>query len=284
MKVRMLGPHGDRLRAHAERWGVVLDERTIKTANALIAFGRRAADPVALKIVKGEGDEWRSGEIVRAFGGRGMLRALEFDDGAILLERLMPGESLVDVVLRGDDDEATSIVARIIAELSPDSPPSGVPTLAEWGRSFERYQSSGDDQIPRSVVDEAAAHFAELCNTQKDRRLLHGDLQHTNILFDDRRGWLAIDPKGVIGEREFEVCAFLRNPIQAPRFFTDLTAVERRLRLACDKARLSYERALRWVFAGAILSAIWGVEDDGFVRGDNPSLILARTVRPAIRN
>lgn len=46
----------------------------------------------------------------------------------------------------------------------------------------------------------------------KETFLLHGDLYPDNIL-SSQRGWLVIDPKGVIGEREFELAAFLRNPI-----------------------------------------------------------------------
>ena len=42
--------------------------------------------------------------------------------------------------------------------------------------------------------------------------LLHGDLQHYNVLLDKDRGWVAIDPKGVVGELEYEVGALLRNP------------------------------------------------------------------------
>lgn len=43
--------------------------------------------------------------------------------------------------------------------------------------------------------------------------MLHSDLHHENILSSER-GWLAIDPKGVLGKREFEVTAFMRNPIK----------------------------------------------------------------------
>lgn len=280
----MFGTPEDRLREYAERWGVALDAEIVETGAALIAFGTRGDDRVVLKIVKSEGDEWRSGEVVRAFGGQRIVRALECDAGAVLLERVVPGHSLVDVVLRGDDDAATSIIGDIMAGLSAHSTPIRTATLEDWARSFSRYRSGGDRQIPSALVERADAQFTELCSTQTDRRLLHGDLQHTNILFDDRLGWLSIDPKGVIGERAFEVCAFLRNPVQAPHFFTDLTAVGRRLRLVCDAADLSYERALRWVFAGAVLSAIWCVEDDGRIPDHNPSLILARTVQPAIKD
>ena len=42
--------------------------------------------------------------------------------------------------------------------------------------------------------------------------VLHGDLHHFNILAAERQPWLAIDPKGVVGEPVYETGALLRNP------------------------------------------------------------------------
>ncbi len=41
--------------------------------------------------------------------------------------------------------------------------------------------------------------------------LLHGDLHHWNILDDASRGWMAIDPKGVIGASCLDVGWFICN-------------------------------------------------------------------------
>ena len=65
-------------------------------------------------------------------------------------------------------------------------------------------------QIPKSLVYETKQIFFELTESQGKTLLLHGDLHHDNILFDKKRGWLAIDPKGIIGEAEIEVSAFLK--------------------------------------------------------------------------
>jgi streptomycin 6-kinase len=211
-----------------------------------------------------------------------MVRVLELDAGAVLLERAIPGASLVDVVASGNDDHATSIIARIMRDLSPGEPPSGTLAVEDWGRGFDQYRATGGRQIPSSLVDRAHGLFRELCTSQTTRRLLHGDLQHSNILFDAERGWIAIDPKGVIGEPEVEVGPFLRNPAHAVELFNDQSVVERRLRLLCRTAGLRYDRALRWSFALAVLSAIWAVEDDGIVHDDSPALTLAGALRPSI--
>jgi streptomycin 6-kinase len=272
----------DRLRDYAGRWSVTLDDASIETASSLIGFGIRRDRRVVLKIAKRPGDEWLAGSVTRAFHGRAVVRVLELDDGAVLLERAIPGTSLVDVVAAGDDDRATSIIGGIMRDLAPGEPPTGTPTVEAWGRAFERYRASGDRHIPSSLIDGAHRLYEELCISQTNRRLLHGDLQHSNILFDDDRGWIAIDPKGVIGEPEVEVGPFLRNPTHAVELFNNPIVVERRLHLLCTTAGLRYERAVRWAFALAVLSAIWTVEDDGVVQDDNPALILAGALRASI--
>jgi streptomycin 6-kinase len=270
-----------RLRRYAASWNVAIADRVIETPSSLIAFGTRGHDDVVLKIVKHEGDEWRAGEVIRASDGHGMVRALEVDDGAMLLERVVPGTSLAEMVPTNDDG-ATTIIADVMRRFSPREAPTGTPTVEDWGRAFDRYRASGDRQIPTHLVTDAHALYAELSASQTNRRLLHGDLQHSNILFDHRRGWIAIDPKGVIGEAEFEVGPLLRNPIQMPHLFNRPEIVEHRLHVVCADAGLRYERAIRWAFALAVLSVIWGVEDDGVVHDDNPALTLAGALRPAI--
>jgi len=79
----------ERLADRARAWSIAIDD-TRETESSLIGFGRRADVPVVLKIVKTGNDEWDSGAIVRAFDGRGVVRALECADGALLLERITP--------------------------------------------------------------------------------------------------------------------------------------------------------------------------------------------------
>lgn len=112
--------------------------------------------------------------------------------------------------------------------------------------------------------------------------LLHGDLQHYNVLFDNERGWVAIDPKGVVGELEYEVGALLRNPFELPELFTNRATVERRLKILMTHLPLDSARALNWSFAQAVLSAIWTVEDEHTLEPNNSALQLARTLKPML--
>jgi streptomycin 6-kinase len=272
-------------------WGVVVQD-TLETQSSFIAFGKRGDQDVALKVIRQPGDEWRSGGVMAAFGARGMARVYEYIEGALLLERLNPGAQLASVALDGRDEEATEILADVIDRMSRPCELSDEPSREEykafvsaqdWGKGFQRYLASGDRQIPARLVAQARQLYFDLCASQRSVRLLHGDLQHYNVLFDSDRGWLAIDPKGVIGEVEYEIGASLRNPYEKPELFASPETVERRLRCFEAKLKLNYDRALAWGFAQAVLSAIWSVEDGFAVDAGNPSLRLANAIWPILK-
>lgn len=263
-----------RLRDHADRWRVAI-ESVHETVNSLIAYGQRAEMPVVLKVVKHPGDEWFSGDVVQAFAGHGMARVYEYAGGALLLERLSPGRSLVEISRSGDDERATEILARVVEMLRPQQEAPRCAPVAEWGSGFDRYLASNDARIPRELVFKAESTFANLVRSQRDQRLLHGDLQHSNVLFDRERGWVAIDPKGVFGELEVELGALLRNPQEVPELFTAPRTIERRVQQLTNSLDVDRSRVLAWAFAQSVLSAIWSWEDGESGEAPLPVLTLA---------
>lgn len=266
------------LETKAVEWNVTLDEIR-ETPTSLLGFGVRGGMRVVLKISKQAGDESHSGEVLKMYSGDGAVRVYESDTGAVLLERLEPAEQLVNLVKHGRDAAATTILAEVIAKLANHEAPTGCPTVTDWGRAFDRYLQSGDEQIPREAVEEAREMYVELASSQRRTMLLHGDLQHYNVLFDNERGWVAIDPKGVIGELEYELNPVLRNPIELPDIFANPVTINRRLETLTTTLRLDYSRALRWSYAQSILSAIWDIEDGYGLTPNNPSLLLAQTLK-----
>jgi streptomycin 6-kinase len=261
----------------ARDWRVTLDG-WFEGPRSIVAYGVRDDEPVVLKVVKQRDDEWRAGEMIAAFGGRGMVRVLEHTGGALLTDPLLPGDPLVEVVASGRDEEATAILADVIAAMSPSAPPPGCATVEEWGRGFAWYETRGDERIPASLVSRARKVYEEMCHSQTNVRLLHGDLHHSNVLFDRDRGWAAIDPKGVVGELEYEVGASLRNPREHPEVLSDPATIERRVATFAARLRLDSSRIRRWAFAQAVLSAIWTIQDGGHLDSNDPSLLLARVL------
>ena len=272
----------DHFQVKAAQWNVTLVERR-ETATSVLGFGVRDGRGVVLKLTTGADDELHSGKVLRAFGDSGTVRVLEDEPGAVLLERLEPGAQLVTVVKRVDDDEATRILAGVIERLAHHTPPPECPTVADWGRGFGRYLARGEgQQISHGLAREAQLVYEELVSSQGPTMLLHGDLQHYNVLFDNRRGWVAIDPKGVVGELEYEVGALLRNPFELPDVLSNPFTITRRLETLTTLLHLDHSRALAWSFAQAVLSAIWGVDDGYKIDSNNPALLLAQILKPML--
>ena len=273
----MTGDPHQRLSGLVKAWGLTIEE-TLETKTSVLGFGWRHLQPVVLKVVRNPGDEWRSGEITRAFNGRGVASVLEMDEGAVLLERILPGNSLVPLVLGGRDDDATEILAGVIQEMADTEAPALCTTVETWGNGFDKYLRSPDVAVPRDLVEEARDTYQHLGSSQRNRRLLHGDLHHENILFDDARGWLAIDPKGVLGEIEYEVGAALRNPVDYPKFLSP-DVIKRRIEIFGQTLNLDIDRVAQWAFAQAVLSAVWSWEDGDSVDSRMRVLQLARKIR-----
>lgn len=203
-----------------------------------------------------------------AFGGRGICRLLELDldRGAMLLERLQPGRPLTDV---GDDEEATAVAAGVMKKLWRPAPPDhGFPTVSDWSRGFERLRrrfDGGTGPMPGKLVGEAEALFAELFASEGDPFLLHGDLHQENILSAGRGPWLAIDPKGVVGEAAYDTAALLHNPVGALDAPDPKRLIERRLDVLSVELGLDRARVRAWGLAQAVLAAYWSLEDGGRV-------------------
>lgn len=243
-----------RLASHARQWGVTLDE-VRATETSLLGFGARGSEPVVLKVIRNEtSEEWHCGEVLEAFRGEGIIRPLDYTAGAVLLPRVRPGHDLASLYVDDRDEEATEIIASLIARLAVVADPSGVAPVDRLRVDFSRFRDGAAGFIPPHFVDRADALFGELCASQSGERLLHGDLHHFNVLFDRRDGWVVIDPWGAKGEIEFEIGASLRNPVP---HVIDPRTLERRLRLYENRLKLDGQRALNWAFTTTVLAVLW---------------------------
>jgi len=194
-----------------------------------------------------------------------MARLLDYDinDKALLLERLEPGTPLSELA---DDDEATSQAAAVMRQLWRPAPPiHPFPSIIDWGRGFlrlrQRYEG-GNGPFPAALLQEAETLFAELSASMAESVVLHGDLHHENILAARRVPWLAIDPKGVVGEPAYETGALLRNCLPDLRDAPQVVRVlARRIDLLAEALDLDRARVRDWAIAQAVLSAWWIIED-----------------------
>jgi streptomycin 6-kinase len=229
-----------------------------------VAFARRGGQDVVLKL--GVPNRELTSEIaaLRHFDGRGAVRLLEADAsaGMLLLERLRPGHMLVSIA---DDAEATAIAADVMIALHhPAAPDSDLIDMQSWFDAFKRLRARFHGAV--GPLDGGLVQLAEnivvaRLEDEYEPVLLHGDLHHFNIL-SSARGWLAIDPKGVIGPAAYEVGAFLINPWVV----TGRRADTRRLLLnrgAVRSEHLGFDgQTIRdWGVVHAVLSACWSLEE-----------------------
>jgi streptomycin 6-kinase len=98
-----------------------------------------------------------------------------------------------------------------------------------------------------------------LLATQQDILVLHGDMHHGNVLNFGPRRWLAIDPKGLIGERYFDYANIFCNPDDATASRPGRLA--RQAGVVAEAAHLERSRLLAWVVAWAGLSAAFSLDD-----------------------
>jgi len=263
------------------QWGLTLESPPRRTPAGWVAMVRRGADQFMLKQPLAH-DELRAWQVLAHYDGDGAVRLIDhLPNGTVLLERAVPGTPLTQWVLDGNDEGALAILCGIAARLHRHAAPAAdFPAIEDWGRGFARHRSTRAAGIPAALLDRAEMLFAALASSQGTRRLLHGDLHHDNVLFDRRRGWLSIDPKGVLGEPAYEFGAALRNPTEDVRHFAGPAIAARRAAIIERELGLDRQRVLDWAFAQAVLSAIWSLED-----GQDPvrGLATAQALVPLVR-
>ncbi|GAA2044012.1 aminoglycoside phosphotransferase family protein [Agromyces tropicus] len=261
----LLGPvdpgHADEA-AWLTKWHLRPDGEARTTPTSRILPVRTEDGRPAVFKLAHEAEEARGAALLDALDGRGAARVMRRDGRALLLERAGGPGDLVAMVQRGDDDGASRILCdvaeRIHAEtdrvLGREAPPDLV-GLETW---FAQLFARADDLGP---VHRAGA---DLARRRLDERrapvVLHGDLHHGNVLDFGERGWLAIDPKALLGDAEFDVCNLLCNPSHERALAPGRLA--RQFGVVVRATGFSPRRVRDWLIAWCALSSTWFAIDD----------------------
>jgi streptomycin 6-kinase len=217
-----------------------------------VAPVRRAdgTDAVLKVECPGHRNPWAA-QGLQHWAGRGAVRLFDADEATqvLLLERCVPGTN-------GDDLEVANpneIGASVLTELHAADPPAEDQfdplamlvdrfreTMWDW---FERFQRPAD----RGVVAHADELFTSLTSSAADKVLLHGDLGPGNVVLSER-GWLAIDPYPVLGDRAFDVGHHLSR--------CDLREAREQVAFFADRLDLDARRIVGWTFACCVHFAL----------------------------
>ena len=240
---------------HLARWNLVVDGEPFETPSSLVLPVRRNGEPAMLKIPREE-EERRGGRLMAWWGGDGAAKVLAHDEEALLIERADGPSTLAAMVADGRDDEATRILCDVARRLHhPRATPR--PDLVPLARWFAALVPAA--RTHGGLLAKADAAAQALLAAPRDVVVLHGDIHHGNVLDGGERGWLAIDPKGLSGERTFDFVNILRNPDAATALAPG--RFDRQVTLLADAASLDRRRLLQWTLAFAGLSAAWHLAD-----------------------
>ncbi|GAA2452585.1 aminoglycoside phosphotransferase family protein [Streptomyces pulveraceus] len=242
------------------RWACVPDGEAMHGGVGLIVPVRRPVEGAAvMKVSFPHPGNVHEPDAFTAWGGRGAVLLYERDDAhfAMLLERARPS-TLAEAE---EGDELVRVAGRLSRRLAVPAPP-GLPRLREradaWEGQLLRNAEELSHVLSRYAVDAAVATVRELCHDQPDT-LIHGDLHARNILRADREPWLAVDPKGYVGDRAYDGGLLLKTRAPALLESGDLRrALRRTLRVFAEAAEIDPERVRRWAQLHAVQAAFWG--------------------------
>ncbi len=244
------------------RWSLSKASLVAETpTGAVYKVEQNGRAPAALKIVgAGSEDARRSTELLLWYAGEGAVTVFDHSTEAVFME-WMDGKPLSDPARHGRDAEATEAFGHVVAQLQrvrPDAPTGLVPLRAHYAALLDRspraWPLTSRDMLARSIglarwlFDKPAAVAP-----------LHGNLHHDTILSSDR-GWLAVDPKGLLGDPCYELADAFRNPSGAEALVADPARVAAMADSFVRRLGFNRRRMLAHAAAHCALSACWELE------------------------
>lgn len=220
-----------------------------------------ADQPVILKIGCDKKSINAERQALTYFAGQGAVKLIDYSDdsNALLLQEALPGKTLKSFYPAKDEfviDKYADVVRKLHSKHLSSS--HDYLNISDWLQAIDHLTA---EHIPGNLLQKALTLKKHLLASPKPHVFLHGDLHHDNIV-ENGNEWLAIDPKGIVGEPEFEVAAFdfihaseLSDELKAKQLF-----LERVERLA-QRTGLDAERIKDWALVRLILSVAWSVED-----------------------
>lgn len=247
------------------RWGLTDVKPVPNLSYNFVAFAKQGKNNVVLKIGVPHREFLSEMAALRLFNGDGACRLFEYDEGKgfLLLERLHPGTMLSEV---DDDDKRTHVAIDVMqriwrpVELAQELPSAlhKFIQLTDWFdelKIIRPHFDGGTGPFPKEILEQVESFLPQAF--ADDIRLIHGDFHHFNILKSER-GWLVIDPKGVIGPVGYEIGPLMINPWKGFSDWSNFQVMTKR-RVDIIKERLGWEREriIQWSIAHAVLSAWW---------------------------
>lgn len=239
------------------RWQLRPDGDGFATPGSDLLPVRLPDGTAAMLKVARDRDERAGAALMQWWNGDGAARVFELEGDALLMERAQGPGSLMAMAQQGQDDAASRIACGVVARLHARRDAQWPPGLVPLERWFAALRTAAARE--GGVFSRAHAVAERLLDAPGAARPLHGDIHHDNVLDFGERGWLAIDPKYLVGDRGYDYANLLCNP--ELRTVTEPARFSRQVDVIATASGLAPDRLLRWTLAYAGLSAAWFLED-----------------------
>jgi streptomycin 6-kinase len=226
-----------------------------ETARAKLWRVDAQSGPAVLKVFSARGlkvGDTIGTKLLQLWGGDGAVRVIKETKDAMLME-LLVGPSLAEYSPRGQDGEAARVIGEVSMKLQ--RPPVDGFILLEnhFGGALSTAEISNFPEPLQPSFARAKTLFEWLVATTKRPRLMHGDLNYDNIIQSDR-GWLAIDPKGIVADPCYEFGVVFRNPTSEPTRIATSKRITNLAKLLASETNLDEKRILQFGFVHVAMS------------------------------
>ena len=251
----------DKLSYWLSHWLLIADGDKFITHTSMLFPVKTAAHGIkAMLKVTDDADEQIGNSLMAWWEGNGAAPVIAYEKEAILLARATGMASLSTMSQNGQDNAACQILCATANRLhgNPNKP---LPNLTPLHRWFSSLKPAALEH--RGILAHCEGIAQELLSSPQDVVVLHGDLHHDNVLDFESLGWLAIDPKGLLGERGFDFANIFTNPdLGNPEHHIARTPsiFKQRLEIVTEISGINRERLLKWIIAWCGLSATWSLE------------------------
>ena len=212
--------------------------------------------PAVLKLQFPHPESDQEAEALRRWDGQGAVRLFAFEPKyhALLMEKCQPGDPLSAIA----PDEALEALTEILPRLwiEADKPFVSLrDESAKWAENLPSTWERAGRPFEIELLDSALQAIHDLRGSQGQQVLVNQDLHGDNVLRAQRERWLVIDPKPLVGEREFSLAPIIRSY----EFGHSQKATVDRLDRLTTALALDRERARLWTFAQTLA---WSFESE----------------------
>jgi len=213
--------------------------------------------PAALKLLKpaARDAELRGASLLAWYEGEGAARIYDAAEDAILMEWI-DGDSLGSAVRAGRDEDAIFALCTLVKELHKPRgrPPAGLLPLKEHFRTLFDTRISVWPNTSRDLYARAVGIALQLFDKPVGPVPLHGELHHDKVLASGH-GWLAIAPRGLIGDPVYDVAGLFLGPHDMTGLCADAARIDRLARAFAERLGFARKRVLGYAATNAALSA-----------------------------